>query len=414
MIKKTIVIISILLIAAWSFGFVASAPTPYPINPPSLGASIFGMAITETLHVSPDGTGSGGKTWGAAYTTIQSALDAASTDANDLTLILIAPISTYYDINTTGDPTWTANVILLGSHRHWVEIKNDHASATSIFKFTGKVSLNHLMFDLGTGTNGVILTHDGFSVTFTHFEGSSLTGAATALHLDGATATHGKVDQVDFRGEGLTHMTAILIDNTELSEFSNIIIDAAKIGIQIVNAASDENKFVGIRIGDSGIGFDLDAGNEQHIEDVFFHHNTTDVDDEVGDHVWNNIRSETDVTIYPDNFTGITLAAGAADTWGNDTEVRSAATATGPFRVIAVHAEANANEKFRIRFSADSGSTHYDDIQIEGVQNQVKRESVAASLGSEHIFNKGTKISASTKSESGGNSAVVWIEVQNL
>ncbi len=377
-------------------------------------SSVFGMALTATLYVSPDGSGSDGKSWTNAYTTIQAALDIASTDANDLTLILIAPHATAYDINTTGDPTWAGNYVLLGSHRHWVEIKNDHASATSILKFTGKASLEHLQFDLGTGTNGIILTHDGAVVSFSHFDGESLTGASTALHLDGATAAHSVITDVDFRGEGKTHMTAILIDNVELSEFYNIIIDAAKTGIQIVNAASDENKFLNIRIGDSGIGFDLDAGNEQHIEDVFFHHNTTDIDDEVGDHVFNNIRSETDVTFFPDNFTGITLSAGSGTDWGTDTEIRSAATATSPFRILGVHVEADANEKFRIRLSDDAGSSHFDDIQIEGVANEQKRESIQAGFGSEHIFNKGTKISGSVKSESGSNNAVVWLEVQVL
>ena len=381
----------------------------------NMGASVLGRAVTATLYVSPNGNGGGGLSWKAAFTTIQGALDAASTDADELTLIVISPHATYYDINTTGDPTWTGNYILLGSHRAWAEIRNDHASATSIIKFTGLIGLEDLCFNLGTGNNGVIITKSGFRVDHMQFLGDSLTGAATALHLDGATTLKfGKVRDVEMLGEGTTHMTGILIDNTSRSDFHNIIIDAAKTAIQIVNSSSDENKFLNLRIGDTGIGFDIDAGNEQHIEDILFHHNTTDVDDEVGDHVYSDIRSETDVAIVPDNFTGVTLTAGGADTWGAYTEVRSAAAATSPFKVIAVHAEANASEKFRLQFSHDGGATNYDDVQIEGVANQVKRESIAASVGSGHIFNKGVAITARTKSETGSNEAVVWIEVQEL
>ncbi len=381
----------------------------------NMGASAIGRAVTATLYVSPSGNGGGGLSWTSAFTTIQAALDAASTDANELTLILISPHTTYYDIDTTGDPTWTGNYILKGSHRVWVEIRNDHTSATSIMKFTGLIGLEDLCFNLGTGNNGVVITKSGFRVDHMQFLGSSLTSPATALHLDGATTLKlGKIRDVEFVGEGTTRMGAILIDNTARSDFHNIIIDAVKAAIQIVNPASDENKFENIKIGDSGIGFDFDAGNEQHVEDVVFHHNVADVDDEVGDHVWSEIRSETDITIYPDNFTGVTLTAGSADVWGAYTDVRSAATAINPFRVLGVHVEANASEKFRVRLSHDSGATNFDDLQVEGVANQQKRESIAAGSSSEHIFNKGVGISASTKSESGGNTAVLWIEIQEL
>ena len=103
-----------------------------------MGAGISGRAITDTLYVSPDGAGTNGKTWAGAFTTIQAALDAASTDANDCTQIIIAP-HTMYDINTTGDPTWTGNYELIGTHRLWQPVRNYHASATSVMKFTGKV-----------------------------------------------------------------------------------------------------------------------------------------------------------------------------------------------------------------------------------------------------------------------------------
>ena len=74
-----------------------------------IGAGIAGIAVTDTLYVSPNGAGTDGKTWASAYTTLQAALTAASTDADACTQIVVGPHAIYYDINTTGDPTWTGN-----------------------------------------------------------------------------------------------------------------------------------------------------------------------------------------------------------------------------------------------------------------------------------------------------------------
>ena len=126
---------------------------------PEVGAGIATRAVTATLYVSPNGANTNGKTWASAYTTIQAALDAASTDGDDCTLILISPHATTYDIYTTGNPTWSANVILKGSHRNWVKIINSHEFATSVLKFTGKASLIDVTIDCGAGANdGVIFS----------------------------------------------------------------------------------------------------------------------------------------------------------------------------------------------------------------------------------------------------------------
>ena len=84
----------------------------YLNNLPEIGASIAGLAVTETLYVSVNGSNTNGRTWAAAYTTIQAALDAASTNANECTQILIAPHATCYNIDTAGDPIWTGNYII--------------------------------------------------------------------------------------------------------------------------------------------------------------------------------------------------------------------------------------------------------------------------------------------------------------
>lgn len=381
------------------------------------GASIAGRAVTDILHVSPDGSGADGNSWASAYTTIEDALDAASTDGDACTLILMSPHATYYDINTTGDPTWSGNYILSGSYRNWAKIKNDHASATSVLKFTGKVALENLTIDCGSGSNnGLIISGSGTKGSIlecVYLECEDVTGAQTAIEVSGGTE-YIRFDRVKVHGV-VANTKGLLLDNCKLSNFEWVDLHECLTGTQLTNVASDSNIFSHILFNTCTLALDIDAGNNQLFHEISFGNCTTNVDDEVGDHSWIGIHGESDISIYPDNFAGSTVATHANPaTWGTDTEVRAAATATAPFKVVGVHAEANANEKFRIRFSHDSGLTHYDDILIEGVANAVKREAIAAPSGTEHIFNKGTKISASAKSESGGNSTVVWIEIQEI
>jgi len=86
-----------------------------------------GRAFTATLYVSADGSNTTGYTWNNAYQTLPAALDAASASGNAYTQIKLAPIATYYNMDITGDPTWSANVEIVGTHRNFAKIKNDHA-----------------------------------------------------------------------------------------------------------------------------------------------------------------------------------------------------------------------------------------------------------------------------------------------
>ena len=380
------------------------------------GMSTSGRAANAVLYVSPSGDDSDGLTWATAYNTLQGALAAASTGVNDCTLILVG-INTgpnYYDIDTAGDPTFTGNYIIKGTHRTWAKIKNSHASATSLLKFTGYVSLIDLNFNLGTGNNGVIIAKGAARVHHCQFVGEDLTSAATALQLQHATlAKHAKVVDCDFRGKDGTLMTALRLDKYCCSDFINIQIHNCLTGVRITGANSDRNRFSVADIGGCGIGLDLDEGNEQHFSNIIFHHNTMNVDDEVGDHTWNNIFGAFPITTEPDNFTGVAVATGdGADTWtGAPVQVRAAAAK--PFRVTGINAEADASEKFRIKLT--DGTTTFIDIQIEGTQNASKRASISLPAGTEDILNAGVVVFAYAKSESSGvDTATIWLELQEI
>ena len=379
-----------------------------------IGSAISGRAVTDTLYVSPNGNGTGGSTWARAYTTIQAALDAASTDPDDCTQLNISPHATNYDIDTTGDPTWTGNYILSGSYRNWATIKNSHASATSILKFSGNIGLENITIDCGTGSNnGVIIdgaNTKGCFLSHVYFEAEHVTGAQTSLQI--ANTEYARVEDTKFHGV-LAYTKALYLNACKLSNFGRLDFHNCATGVQIVGASSD-NVWSFVLLHDCTLALDIDVGDSQFFHEVSFSNCTTNVDDEVGNHAWSGISGEFDVEIEPDNFTGVTVSAGGAGVWGGDTEIRAAATSTVPFKIVAYIAEASANEKYRIRFSADSGSTFFADVMVEGEVNAIKSVAKQASDATDHIFNKGTRISASTKSESGGNTAVVWLKLQEI
>ncbi|GAH58899.1 unnamed protein product, partial [marine sediment metagenome] len=148
----------------------------------------------------------------------------------------------------------------------------------------------------------------------------------------------------------------------------------------------------------------------QHFKNITFHHNTTNVDDDVGDHIYNNLFGAFPIDIEPDNLVGIQVNAGGALAWGVDTQIRAAATSTMPFRIVGVNLEPNVSEWMQLRFSADSGITWYDILQFDAT----KREGIAAPSGTEFIFNQNTRISASLRSVTGGNNVKVWLEIQEI
>jgi hypothetical protein len=374
--------------------------------------AMIGRSCTAALKVSPNGNGTDGQTWPTAYTTIQAALDAASTDADDCTLIEISPHATFYDINTTGDPTWTGNYILKGTHRIWAGIKNTHASATSIMKFTGHISLVDLAFFQADAVDGVIMTKDGFRINHCGFNSTACDGAQTSIMLsDGSAIKGGIIHDIHMLGH-VTHTTGIYMNNVSQSYFDNVNIHFMLKGIQIIHSDSDNNTYNNCEIGACALGLDLDAGNSQHFNEISFHENTRNVDDEVGDHHWVNIRGSFPSTITPDDFTGVTIATGVgADTW-TAAPVQVRAAGDNPFRVLGMAVEADANEKFRVRLT--DGTTYFRDVELEGNAAAVQRTTANKPGGTEFIFNKGTVISAESKSESGGNNAVIWLEIQEI
>ena len=376
-----------------------------------VGSATANRAVTATLYVSPNGSGVDGSTWATAFTTIQEALAAASSDADDLTLILIGPHATNYDIDTTGDPSWSKDVVLKGPHRNWAKIMNSHDTATSVLGFTGRVSLIDLTIDSGAGSNnGVIISGAGTKgsrLRSVYLENEDVTGAQTSLLLE--DTGYIRMEHVKFHGV-VGQTTAMLLDNCKLSNFDDLDFHQCLAGIQIIDADSDMNIFRDIMLHSCALGLDLDAGNGQIFRDVTFHDCTRNIDDEVGDHTWENLFGAFDIEILPDNLVGTQVNTGAGNTYGSDTELLSAVSRDNPFRIVGTHVEPSTSEWYQLRFSDDAGATFFDILQFDGT----KREGAAAPSGTEHIFNKGCRISASARDVSGGDNVKVWLEIQEV
>lgn len=369
---------------------------------------------TAVLFVSPSGDGTDGSTWDKAYTTIQSALNACSTDADAHTVIYLSPIATFYDIDTAGDPTWSCNVSIIGSHRRWSPIRNTHASATSIMNFSGKISLENMAISQTDCVDGIVITSSAFRIRRCGFNSSTCSSAVTSIKIDGTSADimGGIIEDVKVIGDD-TYSTGIELINCNTNDFLHLHLHGCLEGINISGANSTNNIFENLDIGLCATGIKVVAGTGEHFYSVDFHGNTLNIDDPMDSNVWRDINGEFPIITEPDNFSGVAVNTGdGANVWtASPVEVRASATSTKPFSIVGINLDAGTNEKYRIRLSADNGVTWFDDIQVEDARNTT----LAFPSGTAFIFNAGTQITAQSKSESGGVDTLdIWLKVQEI
>jgi len=364
--------------------------------------------VTATLYVNKNWDDSDGSSWEKAYNTINSALDAASTDAEDNTLILIWAGT--YNIDVTGDPTWSANLELQWIHRRRSIITNSHASATSIIKFTWQASIRDLAFPQTWTCNWVIFTQSAFRVRNCWFNSSACTGAVKWIELDWSwwALIWWLIEDIRIIWN-VSYTTWLYLNKVMFSDFKIIDTHFCINWIQIVDIDSDNNFFNNIDIWGCTIWLNIDAWNSQHFNDVFFHENTLNIDDEVGDHHRQNIQGEFPIMIYPEDLTWVEVACGDLD-WGSDIELRAAVTATKPFKVVSYTLQPSNEENTLIRFSADSGSTFF----AKTIFSSKKNKASWSWDTTDFIFNVWSRISASAWSPSSWRTIDVRLDIQEL
>ena len=384
-----------------------------------LGHSI---SFNETFFVCAEGDNTDGSSWEHAYTDIQTALDAASTDSDKCALILLSPIAgtTRYDINTTGDPTWTGNYAIVGIARHFASIKNSHASATSTLKFTGKVYLANFSIYMNTDNNGIIIGANGSEIHNIGFNGENLTSGASGLILEGSSSLkHITIDGCHFHGDStLTNFTGITFAGAYDCLVKDCNFHDGLLGINLTHADDDDDHFRNLELHNcaTGIKIDLATCVNNHFREISFTLCTTNIDDGGTDTILQKIGLESlSASVAPADLTGVVVTAGVgANTWTVAcTEIRSAVAATKPFYVTGLVFDPDTLEKWGLRLYDDGGTTPFWEGVLEGLA-AVANRSQRVLFADKVLIAQGTQICSRAKSETGGNNIDVWLKIEEI
>jgi len=369
--------------------------------------SITGIeGFTEILYVSPDGDDSDGKSWAGAINDLWEAMGMASSSSTAMTLIVCAPST--YDINQAGDPTVAKNLHIRGvggDQGVGVQIENNHASATSVLKFTKKISIYNLGINLGTSNNGLIIS--GSDAIQGRLENVDIVMSGLTSQKVGVTyencSFHSNY-KVYFIGN-TTHAIGLKFDNLQYYiDFDCLYLDCL-IGITSTHADNDymvfTNPFIhgcvtGVSLTGQGCdGFILDQPS--------FVHNITNFTAHADDH-YHIMTPRFDyefVFIYPTTASGSVEITGAgADTYGSWTEVIPVSTITKPFRIIGIGlgGTSDSNAVYLLQIGYGASNTIIATVPIQG---GVKGTAVP-DLNS-GIIPENTAVSARIQTSNGGN-----------
>lgn len=367
--------------------------------------------ITNILLVSAHGDNSDGLTWDTAFTTVNTAVAAAG--ANDVTAVAID--EGMYDVDLNPGLPVEKRICFIGAGHGVTFLTNSNADNEYVLSCSEPCYFKAITFYRTGSCDGLRLV-DGSTgsylsdVYFAFGIGEGAPGRALLVQqCNGAYCENMLI-------LGDTEFTSgILIDRSAYGEYNNVRMCNTALGLQIGNEISDGNLFRNLYFCGNTLAIDINGGNVQHFIHVDFHGNAVNIDDEIKDSVWEDIHGDFNVTLTPDDFTGIVVATHAnPDTYGADVELVAVGDyPAGPFKILAIHIEGDAAEKFKARISADNGVTFFDVQMIEGEVNAVKRQASVAPIGTDRIWNSGTRISASSKSETGLNNVWIWLEIQS-
>lgn len=391
-------------------------PWSFLISDTYIWEEIYGE-YEEIIYIHADGSNeTGGRNWEEAYTDLPSAIARAQGTPYWTTLLLVGRGT--WDVSNPVTQLIDRNIILIGAHRDSTKFVNYHPTASSVFTLNRDFQGFRFSVMLGDTVDGIIIEDDLGSTEKARVRldniriHTNLTTIGNPGGLEtGDTVSGGYFHNMLFSGRSHGPNTiAINVSSSRYNVFDNIIIDNFNTGILIEGNSSDANVFQDVTIGNATIGIDIDAGNDQDFHHIEFRDVTTQVDDEVGDHTWNEIEVGIwDATIWPNNLIGVAVNAdGVADTYGVETLIHDCIACDEPFYVLAILFEPNAGEKFGIRLSNDFGATYFFETIIEAkFANQVDRYVFSIS----RIFNAHSRIWCSVKSESGGNQILIWVEI---
>ena len=376
------------------------------------------LGFEDTLFVSSAGDNSDGSSWIKAYTSITPALDwvASNQSSGQFHLIMVGAGS--FDIDTTGDPTYDKNIAIVGMGKSATVLTNTASGATSILNFTGILICSNLTIDTGAGSvDGIVISGtgaNGSQIKDCEIDSAANTGAQDCIRLAGGVdGVH--IDDCHIKG-AIGFTTGILTNNAIEAHLHGLEIDTCLIGISLTNAADDNIHMNNLELDNNALGINiaLAAITNTAIVSVHFFGNTDNINDEGTDTelasvVYDNLIA----SIFPADLIGIELTAGVgANTWSAAAvEVRSAAAATKPFFITGIKLEPNAIGKWGIRLYEDGGTTPFYETLLDlrgGGANILQPEDLVAP----YEINQGKQISATAKSETGGDDIDIWLALE--
>ena len=299
---------------------------------------------------------------------------------------------------------------------HITTLTNTAAGITEIIKFTGILGLFDLTVDIGaTAIEGIYISGtsaNGSIISNVFVDCTAANGAQSGLYLDSSIKY---VYVWDLHVEGVAlNTTAIHLNGAIKCHFTHTHIDTVLIGVHLDHADDDGNLFHEILMDTATTGIQIDnvtsVGN--HFHHIDFMGCTTNINNSGTLTMFAEVHLEPKpiATVFPSNLTGVAITAGiGGNTYGAAiTEIRSAATATKPYKITGMLIEPDTVEKWGIALYDDGGTTPFWEGVIEqgrGVANVAQREM----FPEKYFCAQGTQLSARVKSETGGNNLDIWV-----
>ena len=366
------------------------------------------VEYTDRIYVHKDGNNTNGDSWENAYTTINDAYTATSSDLDDNTIVFVG--LGIFDVNIAEQLDINKNIHIIGSGRHGTIFSNSHILADFVFNVTRHFGIEYSSIFFNSSSGGINVYGNNTNIQMSNMGFDTEhdnTGTTEALRID--YGEHGRYENIYFHGENTT-TTAINISNSDYNHFNDIEIhDFNGTGIQICND-SNGNIFSTIYIDGTALGLDIDSGVGQYFRNFELFNCTVNIDDEVGNSYWYNVITESMIAgITPNNLVGINInTAVGADTYGVDVLVFDGSAIDSPYYIIALIFETSAGERYGFRAWYSFSSEYIYETIIEAkFANQIER--LEATFP--RLFNAHSQIYISIKSESGNDDMTVWLAI---
>jgi len=369
-------------------------------------------SYTEVLYLSPNGDNSDGKSWSGAFTTLLAAYTAMSSNVNDNTLLVCSPGT--YDVNITGDPTFTKTFDIRGSHKFETIFKNDHVGATSVFKLDGLIGLENLTVDCGSGTNnGVLMSIYGSHISNVHLHCEDITGAQTALEITGDNM---ELHDIGIHGSAV-NTTGIKLNGASGCEIHDCFAHTGLVGIHLDGNIEEHNHILNMAVLHQTTGILIDAGaNDNQIQSISFNDNTTNITDNGTDTDWiiEEITQDIDVIkMYPaGSNAGVNInnAAAAAGVYGGYQTLVAASQITTPFKIVGIGVDnvSDGNAMYFIDIAYGAGDILIATLPLRGGVGVSTPPTPPIKSG---LIPANSRIRANIQTSNGGNDNLdLWIQ----